>query len=49
MARSKSRIWTDLDFEKNGKQVGNLHTAWSISSTTRCGNRPRSAIAPRAS
>ena len=30
MAKAKSRIWTDLDFKKEGKQVGNLHLPHSV-------------------
>lgn len=30
MAQVKSRIWTDLDFEKDGKQVGYLHLPHSV-------------------
>ncbi len=30
MAYAKSRIWTELDFEKDGKQVGYLHLPHSV-------------------
>ncbi|MSP48559.1 MAG: deacylase [Alphaproteobacteria bacterium] len=30
MAETKSRIWTELDFEKNGKQTGYLHLPHSV-------------------
>src|SRR5258708_347316 len=30
MASVKSRIWTELDFEKDGKQVGYLHLPHSV-------------------
>jgi uncharacterized protein len=30
MAKAPSRIWTDLDFERDGKQVGTLHLPHSV-------------------